>query len=600
MKRLSLAFASLCIWAFAASAAAPEGERQPRAADPEEVVNFALLDFRGRYFELRRADAKVVVLFWTGNGCPIARQSVAKLRALRGKFAKQGAVFWMINSNPQDDRQSIAEEAGQFRVGSIPILRDDVQAVARTFGVKRTAEAIAISTKDWTIVYRGAIDDQLSEGAKKPSPTEKHLETALTEFFAGQPISRSRAAVSGCLIKFDSEGEAEAAPVSYAKEIAPLLQRKCVSCHSPGNIGPFAMSSYKKVKGWSEMMREVVVARRMPPWHADPLYGRFHNDRSLSPKETRTFLRWIEQGAPRGEGEDPLESAASTATADWPLGQPDFILRLPKPQTIPPTGVLSYRYIDAESPLTEDTWVRAAVVRPGNRKVVHHVILRIIYPDTYKDKFNQEYLFTSWAPGNTAPAFPEGTGKFIPKGSRFNFEMHYNTIGREEVDQSEVGFYALKEPPAMELKTLGVETRDFSIPPEEADARSFAVQGFKRETILYDLVPHMHLRGSWFKYEALYPDGTRETLLSVPNYDFNWQTEYRLAQPKRLPAGTWLLCTGAHDNSAKKPSNPDPAKRIRFGPQSWDEMFIGFVNVAEVPSEAAARKLAQTPSEPGP
>ena len=581
MNRTRFLLAAIAFISLPLSAADASAEREPRQAKPQAVTDFSLLDYRGRHFELHRADARVVVLFVAGNGCPIVRQSISKVRSLRGKFAKDGVVFWMLNANPQDDRESIEEEARSFNVGSIPILLDEHQFVARSLGVTRTAEAIAISTKDWTILYRGAIDDQLTEGAIKPEASGKYLETALAEFLAEKPVTLAKAPVKGCLIKFENATKDDDKPVSYAKVIAPMLQQKCVGCHSAGNIGPFAMSSYKKVKGWSEMMREVVLAKRMPPWHADPHFGKFSNDRSLTADEMGSLLRWIEQDCPRGDGEDSLALAQPKAER-WALGQPDLIVPLPKPQSVPATGVLQYRYVDSQFEMPEDGWLRACVIRPDNRKVVHHVIVRVKYPEGAKGKPEEEVFLTSWAPGNMTPECPPGTGKFLPKGARFNFELHYNTIGKPETDSSEMGLYLAKEAPKMVLETRTAENRDFSIPPGEADSRTHALYSFRHDTIIYDLIPHMHLRGSWFKYEALYPDGKKETLLSVPNYDFNWQTEYRLAQPKRVPAGTWLLCTGGHDNSAKNPYNPDPTKRVKHGLQSFEEMFMGFMNVAEV------------------
>jgi len=558
----------------------------PDAGTPhkaEQMMNFSLLDYRGKYYELKQTEGRAVVLFFTGNGCPIARQSISKLRSLRGKFAKQGVTFWMVDSNLQDDRKSIAEEAKEFGVGSIPILMDESQALAKTLGIHRTAEAVAISTTNWTIIYRGAIDNQLKEGAKKPDASETYLENALNEFLAEKPVTVANTKVSGCLINFPDERKAGAETVSYSSEVAPLLQKKCVSCHSPGNIGPWAMTSYKKVRGMSDMMQEVVLARRMPPWHADPHVGKWQNDRSLTVAETALLLNWIEQGSPRGEGPDPLEKVTAAET-QWALGKPDYVIPLPRQQSVPATGVLDYRYIDADFEMPEDGWVRAAVSRPDNRKVVHHIIVRIRYPAGHKSKPREEVFFTSWAPGNMSPEFPAGTGKFVPKGSTFNFEMHYNTTGKPEVDRSELGLYLLKEKPKVVFETRVTENRDLDIAPGDPNAKSFCLYNFKRDALIYDLIPHMHLRGSWFKYEALYPNGKRELLLSVPRYDFNWQTEYRLAEPKKVPAGTWLLCTGGHDNSVKSPFNPDAKKRVRWGPQSFEEMFMGFMNVAEIPS----------------
>jgi peroxiredoxin len=602
MNRMLAALSAASLLFSAAVAADLPAEREPRPAAPEAVPNFSLFDYRGQYHELHRANSKVVVLFIAGNGCPIVRQSISKIRSLRGKFADKGVVVWMLNANPQDDRESIAEEAKEFSVGSIPVLKDEHQLVARSLGVTRTAEAIAINTRDWTVIYRGALDDQLTEGAQKPRATAKYLETALEEFLAGKPVTVTKAPVKGCLIKFEGADKADEPAVSYAKEIAPLLQQKCVGCHSAGNIGPFAMSSHRKVKGWSEMIREVVLARRMPPWHADPHYGKFANDRSLSAGETKKLLRWIEQGCPREEGDDPLVVVRPRAQK-WDLGDPDVVVTLPKPQSVPANGVLQYRYVDGDFEMPHDGWLRAAVVRPDNRRVVHHVIVRVRYPEGAKGRPEEEVFLTSWAPGNTSPECPPGTGKFLPKGARFNFELHYNTVGRPETDRSELGLYLAREAPRLVLETRAAENRDFSIPPGEADSRTHAVYAFRRETLIYDLIPHMHLRGSWFKYEALYPDGSKETLLAVPNYDFNWQTEYRLAQPKRVPAGTWLLCTGGFDNSTRNPNNPDPTRRVKHGLQSFEEMFMGFMNVAEVeprkdgaPTQARAEDGAASPA----
>jgi peroxiredoxin len=554
-------------------------------AEGREVPNFLLLDHRGKAYELHRAEGKAVVLFFTGNGCPIARQSIPKLRELRKKFGEQGVTVWMVNTYAHDERSAIRKEAEEFKAGSLPILHDPSQGLALGLGVQRTCEAIALNTKDWTIFYRGGIDDQLTEGAKKPAPTARYLETALTEFLTGQKISQAEAPVHGCLIAFEKTADGPA--ISYAAQVAPVLQGKCVSCHSPGNIGPFAMSNYGKIKNKARMIEEVVVARRMPPWHADPHYGKFQNDRSLTTVEAQTLLRWIQQGAPRGEGDDPLEKTVVEAP-EWPLGKPDYIVKLPKPEEVPATGVLDYRHIMVKSPVPQDSWLGAVDVRPGNRKVVHHVIARMKYKGARDDGSGRGSPLIGWAPGAMAARFPEGTGKFLAADAMIDLEMHYTTMGSPQTDQTEIGLYLLPAKPPLALEDRAALNQEFTIPPGETDARTFGVYGFKRDSLVYGLSPHMHLRGSWMKFEALYPDGNRETLLSVPRYDFNWQTTYRLATPKRVPKGTWLLCTGGFDNSPHNPHNPDPAKRIAWGDQSWDEMFVGFFQATDVPKETPA------------
>lgn len=621
-----------------ASAAMAEPTTRPAMAADGDVLNFSLLDYRGNHYELRRAHARLVVLFFTGSDCPIARQNAPKLQALSEEFGTKGIAVWMVNATPQNDpsdskldimfklggvaprkmmgdryvvqgmrglvsdavlgdRETLRQETRDYVWGTPPlppVLRDEQQLVARYFGVKRTCDTVVIDTEKMAVVYRGAVDDQFAEGAKRPKPTANYLRDALTEYLAGKAVTTPQTTPHGCAITYDTGADDE--PISYSKQIAPLLSKNCVGCHSPGNVGPFAMSSYAKVKHWSAMIEEVLMDRRMPPWHADPHYGKFANDRSLTAAESQALLRWIRQGCPRGEGDDLLAATPAPAV-EWELGKPDFVVNLPR-QEVPATGVLDYRYIDSDFVMPQDAWLRAAITRPGNRRVIHHIIVRVRYPAFYRDKPEEAFLFTTWVPGLKQEGLPADTGLFLPKGARFNFEVHYITNGEAQTDESAVGLYLAKEKPKMRYETRGFETRDLDIPPGEADARHSASYCFKHDTWLFGMSSHMHLRGKRMKFELLRPDGTRETLLSVPNYDFNWQTSYRLAEPKLVPAGSWLLCTGAFDNSVKNPNNPDPKARTRWGPQSWNEMFMGFVDVAEASDPGGNAKPAADRSQP--
>jgi hypothetical protein len=633
---------TLCLLAASLSAA---------AAKPDEVLNFSLLDYHGVNHEFRRADARFLVLFFTGSDCPIARQTGPKLQAISDEFASKGVLVWLVNSTPQNDpgpakldamyalgryapkkmlgdryavnglrdllpasalgdTETLRRETLQYVWGPPPlptVLRDEHQLVSQYFNVQRTCETIVIDTKTSTIVYRGAVDDQFTEGARKPAATKTYLHDALIELLANKPVTLASTKAHGCAITYDGP---RAQDVAYARDVAPILQAKCVVCHSPGNIGPFAMTSYQKVKGWSAMIHETLLDRRMPPWHADPHYGKFANDRSLTAVQAQTLTRWIEAGSPRGDGDDPLAAANASpnpeqddapAHISWTLGQPDFIVRIPE-QQIPATGTVDYRYIDSDFKAPQDMWLRAAVTRPGNAKVVHHIIVRMRQPSSLLTtaKPSESFLFTTWVPGLEQEQVPADTGLFVPKGASFNFEIHYTTDGQPHTDQSEVGLYLAKAPAKMLLEVRAAHTRELDIPAGQAQAVHTVLYPFKRDSIVYALSPHMHLRGSWFKFELLQPDGQRETLLSVPNYDFNWQTSYRLATPRRVPAGAWILCTGAFDNSAKNPNNPDPNRRVTWGLQSANEMFMGFIDLAEIPdanSPAAARASAAEPSK---
>jgi len=334
------------------------------------------------------------------------------------------------------------------------------------------------------------------------------------------------------------------------------------------------------------MMQEVLLARRMPPWDADPRYGKFSNDRSLSAAEKRLLLRWVESGSPRGEGEDGL-AALNVAKQHWPLGQPDMVVSLPEAQQIPANGIIAYRHVDVPLQLTNTIWIGGVDFQPGNLECTHHVIVRIKYPKEGKTSTETAEGLEGWSPGKKLGRFPDGTGKRLKPGAVISFELHYTATGKPETDRTEIGLYLLKEKPPLYYETRMAINTDLNIPPAESDVRTHAMAGFKRDTMLYTFIPHMHNRGSWMKYEALYPDGRRETLLHVPRYDFNWQLEYVLAEPKKMPAGSWILCTGGFDNSSLNPHNPDAQKRIHWGEQSWDEMFIGFMNVAELPQPKA-------------
>jgi hypothetical protein len=272
------------------------------------------------------------------------------------------------------------------------------------------------------------------------------------------------------------------------------------------------------------------------------------------------------------------------------LGTPDYIVKLPQPEQIPATGVLNYRHVKIDSPVPQDAWLAATVVRPGNRKVLHHTIVSAVFEGSGNELGGKGVKIAGWAPGRMPGRLPEGTGIFLGKGAKLDIELHYTTNGTPQTDQTEIGLYLLREKPKTAYKTGMAIKLDFSIPANEPNAQTSAAFVFKRDSLLYTLTPHMHVRGSWMKYEAQYPDGRQETLLSVPRFDFNWQTSYGLAKPVRMPAGTKIICTGAFDNSTKNLSNPDPNKVVRWGEQSWDEMFIGYVGYIEVPAETACEE----------
>lgn len=560
------------------------------------VPNFNLLDLRGRNHELRRVEAKAVVLFFTGNGCPIARKSVDKLKGLNDRFGKEVA-FWMVNTYNSDSLEDCRKEYRDFDMRPLLYLRDPKQGLALALGVERTAEVVAIRTDTWRVFYQGAIDDQFSEGAQRPAPSQKYLETALTQFRAGQDIVIPRTRAHGCLLSFCVDDPIDS-KTWFATKVAPLLREQCATCHRAGGIGPWAMDSYEQVKDYSRMIEEVLLTARMPPWHADPDYGHWANDRSLTCEQAQTLLRWVTAGSPRGDGPDPLRQSLPSQP-DWPLGSPSFTVQLPEPQQIPANGVLDYRHISIDPHLTNDVWLAGLDVKPGNRLVVHHVIVRAKWPNGPDDGSGYGVNLAGWAPGMVNAKFEPGTGKKLPRGATLDLELHYTTVGSPQTDQTQIAFYVLPSRPEREVTTRSAIQTDLNITPGSDESRDSAVYGFTRPATLYSLMPHMHLRGKWMRFELLLPNGHRETLLNVPRYDFNWQTVYRLAEPRHVPKGAWLLVTGGFDNSAANPSNPAPNKRVEFGLQSWDEMFIGFFDAADdltpQPGSVVSGKLESAP-----
>jgi len=335
----------------------------------------------------------------------------------------------------------------------------------------------------------------------------------------------------------------------------------------------------------------------MPPWDADPDHGQFANAHRLSREETQTLLGWVAAGAPRGEGADPLTEPLPPL-ADWRLGRPDVVVRLPEAQQIPATGVLEYRQIPILSPFTNDVWIAAMDIKPGNRKIVHHGILYAKWPGCPDDGSGKGVHIYGWAPGFPPLRYPAGVGKRLPAGAELTMEMHYTTCGSPQTDQTEMAFYLLAGPQPRMAETRAAIEMDLDIPPGTDEARHAATYAFTKPATLYKLMPHMHVRGKWMRFELMLPDGTKETLLHVPRYDFQWQMGYQLAEPRHVPAGSWLLVTGAYDNSPGNAANPDPKKRVHFGLQSWDEMFIGFFDAADDPPAVSAAVSSTAGGQP--
>ena len=369
--------------------------------------------------------------------------------------------------------------------------------------------------------------------------------------------------------------------VTFTKHVAPILYNRCVECHRPGEAAPMSLITYKEVRPWAKAIKEKVVARTMPPWLADPAHGEFKNSRRMTEDEINTVVAWVNAGSPEGKpGEMPEPPQFETG---WTIGKPDAVLTMPESYPVPASGEVPYQYMIVPTNFTEDKWIEAAEIRPGNRGVVHHVIAFVAKTDKRGLVQRGEIgvgggwdKLSGYAPGEQAKEFPAGTAKRIPAGAVLVFQLHYTTNGKAATDQSHIGLRFAKAPVTRTVQTGMAINAGFKIPPH-ADAHEVRSYWTAKEDVrIVDLMPHMHVRGKDFKYIAHYPDGRSEVLLSVPKYDFNWQLLYQPARNLVLPKGTKLECIAHFDNSANNKYNPDPAKEVRWGDQTWEEMMIGW------------------------
>jgi mono/diheme cytochrome c family protein len=402
------------------------------------------------------------------------------------------------------------------------------------------------------------------------------------------------------------EGSDKAA-VTYAKDVAPILNKNCVTCHRPGEVAPMSLMSYKEVRPWAKSIREKVVQRVMPPWFADPKFGDFSNDCRLSEREISTIKTWVEAGAPEGDSKDLPPSPRFTE--GWTIGKPDLVLSMTKEFNIPAEGAIPYQNFVVPTNFTEDRYVQFAEIRQGDRNHVHHIIVNVRYPASRQARAarpsNQDERpdrgddsdgrLAGWAPGEAPLILRPGQAKLIKKGSDLIFQVHYTTNGEPGKDISSIGLIFSKVPVEKRVATAGASARELNIPPGDPNYESSGSFIFKEDSHIENLHPHMHFRGKDFQYKLIYPDGTSKVLLFVPRYDFGWQLTYFFKEPVAAPKGSRLEAVAHHDNSERNKFNPDPTKFVTWGPQTWEEMMIGYFDYTRdkqnlrVGSETAAK-----------
>jgi peroxiredoxin len=554
----------------------------PSANTPASVEEFALRDSSGAEFRLDGllSSSEFIVMAFTGVECPLARLYASRLQEIADEYASHGVQVIGINSNSQDTPTEVLAFARRHDI-QFPMLKDVANRVADQLQITRTPEVVVVD-RDRRVRYRGRIDDQYVVGVVRNQPTRQDLREALDALVGGESVEVSVTEPIGCLIGRVRQPQPDAA-VTYSQQVSRILQKRCVHCHRAGDIGPFELTEYEEVAGWGDMMLEVIEQRRMPPWHADPEFGAFRNDASMPPEEMAVIREWVEHGCP--EGDPSLLPEPIDYVDGWQMERaPDEVIAMREtPFTVPATAGkegVPYQYFTVKTDFEEERWVRAAEVRPGNKSVVHHII---VYATPSGERSRKQWIFlTAYVPGLRYEPFPPGAAKRIPAGATLIFEMHYTPIGSPQEDVSSLGLvFADPAEVTHEVLTADITNHEFQIPPHAPDhGVTVTSRPIPRDDAkLWSLAPHMHLRGKSFRYDLVEKDGTRTTLLNVPEYDFNWQTSYVLQEPLTLPRDAVIHCRAAFDNSSSNLANPDPDQSVTWGEQSWDEMMIGFCDV---------------------
>lgn len=543
------------------------------------IEEFTLNSHRGLEWSLSDVpNDNLVVVAFLGTECPLAKLYGPRLDELQRQYSKRGVTFVGINANTQDSPTEITAYVARHKI-TFPILKDVGNRVADEFNAERTPEVFLLDRKR-QVRYRGRIDDQYMVGLSRDKIRRKDLAIAIEELLAGRNVSVARTEAIGCHIgrvsKIDPHGK-----TTWSKHIAPIFNRRCVECHRTGQIAPFSLAGFDDVVGWEDTILEVIDDNRMPPWFANPDHGTFANDARMTDEEKRLIRDWVDNGMPKGDPAD-LPTPPQFAKG-WRIPEPDQVVEVRESAfTVPAEGIVEYQYFDVDPEWEEDKYIVASEARPDNVAVVHHIIAYVVPPGEDFRTSKKRRAIVGYAPGATPNILDDGIAMHVQAGSKLMFEMHYTPNGSKQTDLSDIGlkFTDRKNVRKLLRGELAINT-EFEIPAGADDHIVEADYHSRRDEMLLEMTPHMHLRGKSFRYEAIYPDGKREILLDVPHYDFNWQLSYILKEPKLLPRGTRIHCTATFDNSKNNPVISDSTKPVSWGDQSSEEMMIGFFNVVD-------------------
>lgn len=548
----------------------------------KQIPPFSALRIDDTTFHSAAHKEQVLVVTFMGVQCPLANLYYPRLKELQQKFRGKSVAFLTVNSNEQDSLIDVRKQARDTHKIKFPVLKDAGNAVADLFGANRTPEVFVLDAER-RVRYHGMIDDQYGYLYRRQIPTKHYVKDAIKALLSDQKIATASTPLEGCHIGRKRNARKKT-NLSYYRDVVPILQNRCQECHRQGEIGPFALNDYEDVSSWAETIKETVIEKRMPPWGASPAHGSFANDMSMTDEEIATLVKWVDHGCPEGNSADsPPEKRWPKG---WNIGQPDQIFEMPRPLPVAATGVVPYLYSVVSEVFEEDRWVQALEIRPGKREVVHHILALILIPGDRRRSQNglERGYLGACVPGNTYVRYPPGHAKRIPAGTRIVFQLHYTPNGTATSDRSQMGIIFAKQPPKYEVKTHGLAQTHLNIKAGEANHRVEKTLRIDQDLALTGMMPHMHLRGKSFQFDVTHRDGRKETLLQLPRWDFNWQHQYLLKKPLQLKKGSQIKITGHWDNSTANPNNVFPLVDVRWGDQTWDEMFIGYLDYV-VPRE---------------
>lgn len=595
----------------------------------EKMPNLTFKDEKGKTYRLYELEnKKAIVLVFLSFECPVANSYLAPLSEMVGEFGKFGVAFWGLTTNEDDTPAEIAKSAKHYDL-TFPVFKDERLRAADALKAEFTPEVFVLDS-NFVLRYRGRIDNMYSERLKKHTKiTEYNLRQTLAELVTGRPVSVSATQPVGCKIYREEKEVAKAASVTYHRDVQPILQKHCQSCHRPGEVGPFSLMTYKQAVTWARDIKDYTQRREMPPWKvAEGM--EFHNQRRLSDKELKTLADWADGGTPAGDPKDA--PAPAEFTKGWQLGTPDLILSPSDDFLLGPSGKDVFRCFVMPTNFTEDKYIAAIENRPGNAQIVHHLLLFMDTSGTarkletaaqdkeknspaidehtgqpskydrgpgYSRSMGVGFLprggLMGWAPGIQPRYLPDGVGFVLPKGADIVMQVHYHRNGRAEKDRTQVGLYFAKkkiEHPYQAAAVTGGSGKGplrffFAIPPGEErfklDGDTWATQDF---TLLH-VTPHMHLLGKEIKLTMTPPDGKEKLVFHIPRWDYNWQEMYAFREPIKIKAGTRFHVEAFYDNSEKNPLNPSsPPKRVTVGEQTTNEMcfvFLGGYSESRLP-----------------